>query len=272
MRVGFVHSTTPQEKPGGAQYHVFDLMGAAPDNVAPIWCLPGKWERNCDAYVVADPTGSPVTDVKWLIDDCRAPKLRLVMGYEGVPRSDVDPLNASMRAIVFKSPLHQAVYAQMYPLPQGPLVGCLPPPMDVQAVMASNGSPERKGIAWAGAWESRNGMDIIMKWAREHKSYVDMVGMGLKHGEGGEWWSLQGQAPDRETVWRFMAAHKAFVHMPRWPSPFGIAAMEAYATGCDLILSGRIGATSYGEPPSAVLGRCARATSDFWKLVDEVTS
>jgi glycosyltransferase involved in cell wall biosynthesis len=69
----------------------------------------------------------------------------------------------------------------------------------------------------------------------------------------------------------FFGRSQTFVFHPRWPEPFGRVVAEAALAGCDLDVSGQIGAMSFGADltdPALYEG----AAEEFWESVEVLLS
>lgn len=75
---------------------------------------------------------------------------------------------------------------------------------------------------------------------------------------------LKGQVPHEQTP-AVMVQYERFLFMPEWVEPYGKTVIEAWAAGCKLEVSGRIGALWWlAHEPDAVKHGVER----FWAIVE----
>ncbi len=266
MKVGIVHDYHPQERIGGAQYQLEDLVAAAPEGVEPIWCIRGQ-AQEADAYIIAGITSLRESQIA-AIGQLNKPKVRLVMDYDNWRPQWVMDYLATCKAWFFRSPMH----AEYYPYKSAVKGSCvLPVPIDLQAIAQTPEAVDRAGVMWCGSWEPRKGGDIVAEWALRSDIHVDLYGPGMEAKEG-RWVTWHGCLPNRLSVYAEMKRHKTFVAMPRYPSTFGVEVLEAIACGCEIVTAGRIGAMSYMMPVADLLEHCQHSPEAFWQRTLEAVA
>jgi glycosyltransferase involved in cell wall biosynthesis len=159
--------------------------------------------------------------------------------------------------LVFTSPLHREKMGL-----EGDVI---PPALDL-----SRFKVKRKGRAGAvsvGAWQNPGkGQQLLREWADLNEP-VDVYGTGrfTPHGP-----NLNVMGPvEYEQVPGVLARYKTFVHLPTALEPFGRAVVEAWASGCDLVINGNVGARYWIEEDPQGL---RDAGERFWGLVGAVTA
>lgn len=250
MKVAFV-----QDDPGyigGAELTMREFALAAPDGVdlVPL--------EESEAVVVGNCVGFD-SDLIVALDGKR------VVRYF----NDQDP--HSMPAVrdwllenaecVFTSPLH----AERFPWGIPGRFHIIPPPIDLDAFRpprqaTRNGG--REGTVAIGVWQNEGkGQQLLLEWSEQNGS-VDVYGSGAFTPHGPNLNVLGQLPPDRvaQTLWKY----ERFVHLPSVIEPFGRAVVEAWASGCDLVLNGLVGARHWiQEKPE----KLTTAAEDFWRLV-----
>jgi hypothetical protein len=68
-----------------------------------------------------------------------------------------------------------------------------------------------------------------------------------------------------------MSEYSGFIHLPNWTEPFGRVVMEAYLSGCELIVNDKIGAMSFDWDYSdydEVKDKLQSSVKKFWQVVE----
>ena len=138
---------------------------------------------------------------------------------------------------------------------------CIPPPVNLNPFRnARNG--RRDGACAVGAWQNPGkGQQLLREWADKHGP-VDVYGTGpfLPIAD-----SLRLMGPlAYSDVPATLARYETFVHLPTALEPFGRGVVEAWASGCSLVVNRMVGATYWiTEAPMAL----ESAAADFWRVV-----
>lgn len=153
---------------------------------------------------------------------------------------------------MFCSPLQRDRYGR-----DGHLI---PPAIDLNRFRSADGV--REGVVSVGSWQNpMKGQQSLLEWAVEHGP-VDVYGTGPFIPRTPP---LEYKGPlEPEGVPEVLAAYQTFVHLPWAVEPFGRCVVEAWASGCELVVNRLVGATYWiREAPSAL----ESAAEDFWKMV-----
>ena len=229
---------------GGAQLSAAEFEAAAPEPLVSL--------RDADTVVVHNCTSFDAD----LIQHLRGKR---VVWYHHDLSPHIDPeLQAWLdeKAVhMFCSPLQRERYGV-----DGELVS---PALDLDRFRSvSNG--HREGTVTLGAWQNpQKGQQGLLEWARENGP-VDVFGNGqFCPGEP----PLEYKGPlDPEDVPEVLAAYERFVHLPWVVEPFGRCVVEAWASGCGLVVNRLVGATYWiNERPEAL----ESAGERFWEVVCE---
>lgn len=132
---------------------------------------------------------------------------------------------------------------------------CIPPAVDLEPFRAAAANAgERRGAVTVGAW---------MNWgksperAREVAPDVAFFGFGPCSPAGT-------QAVDYEAMPELLARYRTFIHLPSVLEPFGRTVVEAWATGCKVVVNNLVGAREWIETAPDKLDAAA---ADFWQVV-----
>lgn len=246
IRVGWLADTASYV--GGAERTQAEFRAAAPAGVEVVDCPPGG-VQDCDRYAIHN-------CVTYTLDDLQVIGDRPTVKYW----NDVGPwitpearewLDEHARPICC-SPI-QAEYMGLEH------VALIPPAVDLkrfeQAAATANGS--RAGAVSIGSWRNFG--------KAPHRAYEWAAGNG-----GIDFYGDGSFAPDGSVAVPYddmpalLARYQTFVFLPTVIEPFGRLVAEAWATGCELVTNGLVGACHWIENDPAAIDTAAE---DFWQTV-----
>lgn len=240
MRVGWL--ADKHDPPGGAELTQAEFWAAAPVDVEVEEVTeypPKSLAEGSDRYVVhnCQTFASRPSGVRYLHD------LR-----GGIQFGDT---------LIFCSPAQQDRYGR-----DGLLI---PPPVDLAALRPTRQqrrNTERKGTCCIGAFMNPGkGGYRVATWADENEP-VDVYGFGpfLPQGPNVNYCGPLEPAQVAQTLWQY----ERFVFLPVDLEPFGRCVVEAWTSGCELIVNGNVGARYWIEKAPEKL---ETAAEDFWAVV-----
>jgi hypothetical protein len=160
---------------------------------------------------------------------------------------------------VFTSPLHR----DRFPHAVVRASHLLPPALDLARFRASGGAKRSRGACWLGSGQHvGKGLLQACEWAEANEP-VDFWGHVTV--EETPRVRVKGPVP-HDHVPTILRLYRRFVFLPTTTEPFGRAAVEAWAAGCELIVNRNLGALHWLDHPDAL----ESAAADFWRLVGEL--
>lgn len=154
---------------------------------------------------------------------------------------------------IFCSPLQRDKYGL-----DGHLI---PPAIDLDRFrLSTNGS--REGAVSIGSWQNpMKGQQSLLEWAVENGP-VDVYGNGPFIPRTPP---LDYRGPlDPDDVPGVLARYETFVHLPWAVEPFGRCVVEAWASGCGLVVNRQVGACYWIQEGAWALDEAAER---FWEVV-----
>jgi hypothetical protein len=248
------------EPAGGAELTQAEFRAAAPAGVEVVDCAPDSLERlaGCDVACIHNSVGYPADTVAALAG---TPTLRYWhdLARSGTPADGPLARWALEHARnVFTSPLHR----ERFPHAVAAESHLVPPAIRLERY----GGPGRKrprGACWLGSGQhAGKGLLQACEWAEANEP-VDFWG----HAAVTETPRVRVKGPvPHDHVATILRLYARFVFLPTHTEPFGRAAAEAWAAGCELIVNRNVGALHWLERPECL----ASAADDFWRLVGEL--
>lgn len=270
MRVGWLADDPGYQ--GGAELTQEGFrLAAIPRGIEVVDCPPGLVHAGLDRYVVHNCVSYSPLDLKPIGD---TPTFKYI--HDMWPHGDQSVRGhlLSKARCVFTSPLHRDWFPYSAPVRESYLI---PPALDLET-FRRHGEPvevqrfqdaepsllnPREGTCWLGSLNNPGkGVHLAMEWAEENGP-VDFYGEGPYRPLDSEHVRYKG-AVKPEDVAATLARYENFVFLPTHWEPFGRAVVEAWASGCNLVLNGNVGARHWiEEEPTALFA----AAESFWDLV-----
>lgn len=245
-RVGWL--TDESAVVGGAELTQAEFRAAAPDDVEIIDCPAGDVRSGCDVYVVHNCVTYKPEDMARIDGP--------VVKYH----HDVGPhVRPGVRDFLVEHARHVCCSPVQRDF-MGVDAALIPPPVDLdrfdRAAAEVNGS--RSGSVSVGSWRNYGkAPHKVVEWSREHGTTVDFFGEGpyAPHGT---------QPVPYDAMPALLAQYERFVFLPVVLEPFGRLVVEAWASGCECVVNGLVGARYWiEEDPEAI----ETAAEDFWQMV-----
>src|SRR5262245_16013014 len=246
MRVGWLMDRG--EYVGGAELTQGEFAQAAPEGVELVPCPAGAIDRKCDRYVIQN-------CVQYEAEDLATIPAVPVFKYW----HDVGPhLRPGARGWLNQ----HATYICCSPLQaewmdiESPHL--IPPPLDLKRFYdAAAESKGRAGAVSIGSWRNYGkAPHKALEWAQGNGG-IDFYGSGPF-------------APPNSVevpyhmMPQLLAGYQTFVFLPIVIEPFGRLVAEAWASGCELVVNGLVGARYWIEERPEAL---ETAAEDFWRVV-----
>lgn len=264
-RIGWLQSKIGIK--GGAELSCDTLVQGAPDWAEVVYCPPDKRPPNdIDLYVIQNST---TYGDQWIEELCRRPVIRHIRDpwYAGsaiVRRWLLD--NAAL--LIFSSPVQQEAFGYQHDRS----TVLIPPPVDLERFgVAALPEEERQGSVFIGRVDVYKGAPAAVDWALRTGEPLALIGdIMMGFGTLPPFIRVIGRAPYEEMP-AILGKAKRLVFFPEWPEAFGRAVVEAWVAGCELLLSGRIGAQYWIENEPERLGLEGPMT-EFWQAVEGVAN
>lgn len=237
---------------GGAELTTAEFKAAAPDGVEVVGCPPGAVVGGLDCYVIHNCVTYDLERDLFDLGDQPVFKYWHDVGPHVTP--DVRDWLAATATPIFCSPL-QAAYMGFSAANNGDRVLHVPPPVDLEPFRsAALTASKRTGAVALGPWMN---YDKAAHRAVEVAPEVEFYG-------GGPCAPVGSRQVEYDDVPRILARYRTFVHLPTAIEPFGRTVVEAWASGCRLVVNNLVGAKWWIEEQPESL---ETAADDFWQLV-----
>lgn len=267
MRIGWVTEASPKAVPSTADAY----QQTAPEGLELVLCSSQSFEVELDAYMVFDPSGLGVQ----LLEHIASKKYVMIpqgwwLNYEANAQYR-DPLFANAAATVFLSPLHQRHWLDLHSnvVPERGYI--VPPPIDPLAVYLVE--ERNEDCFWAQDWHPYNGPDLAASWAERAGLKLDMYSPSMPQDflqAGTHFNKTTRVRPWPVAPEHMFAEYKRYIHLNRYPDPFGYRIAMAHESGVEAIVSGHVGIESFGLPIERVIELCKDSTNTFWSLMEKV--
>lgn len=259
LRIGWLTDVSPYV--GGAELAADELAACAPENVEIVSCkgLPYLPE-NVDAYVVHNCVNHDDSIIEAL---AKKPVFKVI--HDVWPHGDAKLrrwLLDNSALLFFSSPLHVETFRYAFKAPHivAPMIVNAPP--FIEAAAQAN---ERSGHVWAGRMYLNKGMANVCQWAAQKDVTVDFYGAGVGYDQITQPGRYRG-AYEYKDLPAILAKYDTFVYLPEAFEPFSRVTVEAWLTGCNLVVSRNVGALHWIENEPEKL---YNAGTNFWQTVTE---
>lgn len=248
---------------GGTEISSKILLDAVPDGIEVVQCPPHKRPLPVDAFIIQNCISYGQC---WIEELAKKPVIKQVRDrwHVGDPVLRRWLLDES-RVLIFSSPLH----LENFPYEVDTRFELVPPPVDVERFKraVARSTQDRRGNIWLGRIHPAKGIGPAIDWAIRNKEAIDFYGyFGYQGGNnlvtpGFAYYQgpyTQDELPD------LLARYERFIFMPVEPEAFSRTTVEAWASGCELVLDGDIGALWWMHQRP---GDIARGSELFWEVV-----
>lgn len=253
---------------GGAEFSCKALVENAPEGVEVVYCPEYKRPpRDVDVFVIQNCT---TYSAKWIEELALKPVVKQIRDpwYAGNPILRRWLLENS-EVLIFSSPTQADHFRYETDLPYQ----TIPVPIDLDEIKAyAKPEEERKGNVFVGRAEVFKGVMYAVDWALEYRQPLDIVGEWeygyVSPNSLGPTINVLGKL-EHDEVLRLLGKRKRFVFFPTWVEAFGRTVVEAWAAGCELVVSGNIGALWWIQNEPERLG-LEGPIKEFWDIVESV--
>jgi hypothetical protein len=153
------------------------------------------------------------------------------------------PLYKNAAVCSFVSPLQRDVHMGALGSETLPIEKTLPlmPPVDVDRFRNLHMKRDIALLSYGGHGEAKGYYNIMQNFPRGSVIFIggDTSDL-LKEGDGHWLGAIPG-----EMMPEILNRTQNYIHVPRWPEPFGLIVAEAALCGCNLIVNDRVGAISW---------------------------
>jgi hypothetical protein len=222
---------------GGAELEVLYLLRTSPDRYKNVMVRPGGHiHRDIDLVMVHNCT-------QWdadLIDQLQGKKI-IKRVHDMWPHGDPELreyLLTHSNMVMMSSPLHREHFPHAI---KAKKVVDVPSALDANRFLNNRDKFERKGTVWAGRMYLGKGLDRAAEWARQNNEPVSVFGYGPLRDKLRNPLQYIGEV-EHDAVDLLYPRFERFLFLPDQIEPFGRTAVEAWLSGCELVINGRVGA------------------------------
>ncbi len=234
---------------GGAELTQAEFRAAAPDGIEIIDCPKGAVIPDLDRYAIHNCVDYELSDLQVIVD---RPTVKYWNDVGSWVRPDRMAWLAEHTVPICCSPL-QAEYMGL----EG--AKCIPPPVDLSRFEAAAASVNgnRQGFVSVGSWRNLGkAPHRVAEWAHREGVEVDFFG-------DGPFAPTTSRPVPYVDMPALLASYRTFVFLPNVIEPFGRLVAEAYASGCEIVTNGLVGAKYWiAEAPEKI----ETAAQDFWEV------
>jgi glycosyltransferase involved in cell wall biosynthesis len=254
MRVAWLHDAGNADgTKGGAELTMDEFKAAAPKGVT--------FDPDAETVVI----GNCVTISPEIIPTLEGK--RVFRYHHDLARSEPAELREWLddNAVhIFTSPLHRERYGVSWDHGERDC-HIIPPALKLDRFRMNREqrrSTKREGIVTVGSWQNPGkGGFLLTTWLMRNKLSADCYGHGA--------FAPQGHVThyggyDHADLPAILQSYEKFVFLPTAVEPFGRCAVEAWASGLEMIINDLVGARYYMEDAPDAL---ESAAEDFWELV-----
>ncbi len=259
MRIGWLQDDPGYQ--GGAELEAATLVANAPAWAKIIPCPPSGLSEGVDCYVIHNcvPYG---TEIITALE--KKPVIKRVYDVWQDGSHDLKQwLLKHAGRVVFSSPLHREVIPWQIDAP----VSIIPGAVDLEPFQrAGRQANGRKGHVWINRLFRGKGLKAAKDYAKRGKITIDVYGYGALQHEVSDPLRYIQKLPYQK-VPEILAQYETLVFLPSAIEPYSRIVVEAWATGCKLVINGNVGALHWiqNEPY-----KIADASKMFWDIVKEV--
>jgi len=262
VKIGWLHDDLGIV--GGAELSERTLRAGAPEWAEIVLCPPNKRPpEDIEAFIIQNCTAYPV---KWIevLEKVPVIKQNRDAWWSGsivLRRWLLD--NAKL--LLFSSQMQADNYEHWYENEYA----VVPPPVNLDMFReAALPDDKRQGTIWVGRTDPGKGLHTALDWAWREQEPIDIYGdLSIRYinfAELGGLARFHGRAP-YESLPAIYGAAKRYVFFPTHKEPFGRTVAEAWASGCELLVDGFIGALEWIEQRPDDIGR---GVEMFWNEVE----
>lgn len=254
---------------GGAEMSCSALIKNAPDWAEVIYCPPNyRPPRDIDVFVIQN---SATYDARWIEELALKPVIRHVRdpwfaGSAQLRRWLLD----NAEKLIFSSPVQRDELRARYPFRLGKS-HCIPVPVDLEPFKAAaQPADQRQGTVFVGRCDVYKGAPWVVDWSIRTSEPLTLIGDNryMQFGALPPWIKFAGQIPHSRMP-QILGGAKTYIAAPFWCEAFGRSVVEAWAAGCELNVTGQVGAMWWIENEPERLGYDG-PIGEFWDIVEHV--
>ncbi len=282
LTIGWVADYTIKEHRGGGQQTNHEMVLAGIKRGHTIdYIMPTTYnQKNINKYdlLIINRITTFNQNIKELM--IRSPHVRYEHDYDSVWS---DPfckkLYEKSLLNIFLSPLHFQTFNTYYIKKYGKNIERVYlQPSPVLGFKKLCDTPTKNTVMWAGDMHYLKGIDNVVAYAQNRTDLkFDFYVLGMSDTvyinkiRRLNNTNIYSELKNKKDMNDAYSRHEYFIHLPIWKEPFGRTVLEAYLSGCNLIVNKNIGATSYGwnfNNYESIVNMNDKATDNFWKNIE----
>jgi glycosyltransferase involved in cell wall biosynthesis len=248
---------------GGAELTCRDLLSQVPDDIEVLPVTPDMAHvPAADVYVLQNIVSYSYEQILQIMG---RPAIKQIhdMWPDGDDRVRTTILQSGKFDLLFSSHLHVEKFRWQIK-PQTVYIS--PPGIDLSSFKPSDTRSDR--TLWVGRMFHGKGVAAAARWAHNRGFRIDFYGFGPNVEDVPKDWYM-GQL-DPEEVPAVMAKYKRYIFVPTEVEPFGRTTVEAWKSGCTLIVNKNIGAMEWVSPTRRVA--LPKSIEAFWLVVQSAAA
>ena len=278
-QVAWLSDYTLEDRPGGCQetnqvmINAGKELGLNIETVRPKDCE--NWEldkfKEYKLIIINNLTLFPAKTLNYIIDNCKY--IRYEHDYASLDRlKEIPKLFDNSVANIFLSPLHRNQFIKRVRL-EYKKIHLQPSP--VLGFKSLDIEREKDLIVYAGLLSYGKGLRNVVDFMNRNKD-LRLEVYSWNHADYIHEFNTTnikfiGAKKNEELIEVYNKANY-FIHMPDWQEPFGRAVMEAYYSGCNLLLNNKLGCRSYDwdwTNHDEMIERNNNHANDFWDFISK---
>ena len=260
------------ETGGGAERTNLSAIEASPFRDRIDLITPERFSCDYDFFIINNSRFFTGLQLEWIVRN----RPFAVYSHDILPTTHV-PLRYEMfyrsALNIFLSPLHLKETEIRYgmEIPRAVVVPPIFTPERLNRWVAGREDPGLGSTCWVGSIYKHKGIDNVLLWARENETAVDFYGSGdpvlTAQLEFSSYANFFGPVEDPLFLY---GEYRKFIHLPSDVEACGRSVIEAYLSGCEMVVNEKVGFFSYdldfGERES-VLEFLQRAPKQLWDVM-----
>lgn len=186
---------------------------------------------------------------------------------------------------IFLSPLHYKTFNEYYKKKYDKNIERIYlQPSPVIGFKKLDKEPIKNTVIWVGDLQRHKGVDNVIEYVRKRKdlkfdlyilnrSHTEEIAKIKKLRETLNNISVKNEIKDKKEMSKIYSGYEYFIHLPIWKEPFGRAVLEAYLSGCKLIINENVGMMSYGwnvNNYDDIVEINNKAIENFWNKIENI--
>jgi len=238
------------ERFGGAEDSERYLIFEAPSGVKIHKIIGGKdFKTDCDLYIVNNFRRLTPIQLNFIIDT-----KKYILAHRDIIDTPHDNLFRRLarqaKINIFLSPLHREEFYKKFGVGVYDNNCCIAPCFDKRFYYRIEQEDRELDVCWVGNIQHHKGIEDVLLWARNNDRQVAFYGKGddqiidqIEESKYGKY-MFECNAMELRDIY---PTYKNFIHFPDKIEAFGRSCMEAFLSGCNMIVNEKVGMYSYPE-------------------------